>query len=235
MPDEPAPPNRERDALRRAASPVMLGAVRKAAAAITERVELLYFGSDDFPSASLDTLQLCQMLLEAGPSIRLVVFDSRSDEAKCREHGVLFFPTLVILGKNRGSLRFLGTPSGHGLPVLVAALKEASTGLSGLGPVIRRRAAAIKRPLVLRVFISPEMEYCKRPALLALRLAVENEHIRSELINHIDFPVLSQRYKIGTAPRTIVNDSVEIGGALAEARFLEEIFSALVPQVRPYS
>jgi len=28
---------------------------------------------------------------------------------------------------------------------------------------------------------------------------------------------------------------VEIGGALAEARFLEEIFSALVPQVRPYS
>jgi len=223
-----------RDAVSRAVSSVLLGAIRKSAAAIPAEVDLLFFGSDDFPSASLDTLQLCQVLSEAGPRIRLRTHDSKNDKAKCEELGVLFFPALVIQGKNRGRLRFLGTPSGYGLQIFVEALALAASGESDLSPRQRRSLEMVKRPVVLRIFISPESEHCRRTALFGMRLAVESGLFSTEVINHLDFPVMSKRYKIGAVPRTVVNEKAEITGALDGEDFLERMLGALVAQAEPY-
>ena len=223
-------PGRQRDALQRAASRVLLAAVKKAAAAIPEDVGLLFFGSDSFPESSLDTLQICQFLSESGPRIRLVVSDAQNDRARCTELKLLFFPALIIQGKNRGSMRFLGTPSGYGLRMLVDALSTASTGDSGLRSAIRGKLGAVTRPVELKVFISAESEYCLRSALFALRLAVESRQVSTEVINQLDFPVMSQRYRIGITPRTFVNERTQINGALGEDECVEKILGALVPQ-----
>jgi len=223
-----------RDAVQRAVSPVLLKTVKDAAAAISSDVALLFFGSDDCPSASLDTLQICQIISDAGPKIGFQTRDSKNDKAKCEELGVLFFPALVIQGKNRGRLRFLGTPSGYGLQMLVEALALAASGESGLSDRLRRLLGSVKRPVALRIFISPESEYCRRTALFGMRLAVENGLFSTEVINHLDFPVISKRYKIGAVPRTVVNERGEINGAIDGEDFLERMLGALVAQAEPY-
>lgn len=223
-----------RDAVQRAVSPVLLKTVKDAAAAVSSDVDLLFFGSDDFPSQSLDTLQICQLISDAGPNVRFRAHDSKNDKAKCEELGVLFFPALVIQGKNRGRLRFLGTPSGYGLQMLVEGLAPAASGESGLSPRQRRTLEMFKRPVGLRIFISPESEHCRRAALFGMRLAVESALVRTEVINHLDFPVMSKRYKIGAVPRTVVNERAEITGAIDGEDFLERMLGALVAQAELY-
>lgn len=223
-----------RDAVQRACSPVLLKTVKSAAAGLPAEVDLLFFGSDDFPSASLDTLQLCQMLSESGPKIRLSVHDSKNDKARCEELGVLFFPALVIQGQNRGRMRFLGTPSGYILEALVESLAVAATGKAELSSGVLARLSSVKRPVGLKIFVRPESEFCRRTALFGMRLAAGNEMFSAEVINHLDFPVMSKKYKIGAVPRTIVNEKAEINGARDGDDFIERMLGALVAQAEPY-
>lgn len=220
----------ERTALQRAGSPVLLRIVKDWAAALPAEVDLLFFGSDDFPSSSLDALQLCQFLAESGPRIRLSVHDAQNDRALCEKLGVLFFPALIIQGKNRGRLRFLGTPSGHCLRALVESLSAASNGESGLGEPILSRLSAVKKPVELKIFVRPDSEPCRRTAMLGAKFAVESGLFRTEIINHLDFPVMSRRYRISSVPRTVVNGRTEINGARGGEDFLERVLGALTAQ-----
>ncbi len=225
---------KERSALQRAGSPVLLRIVKDAVAALPAEVELLFFGSDDFPATSLDALQLCQFLAESGPRIRLKVHDAQNDKALCEKLNVLFFPALIIQGKNRGRMRFLGTPAGYGLRVIVESLAAAATGEAGLSPAVLDRLSAVKKPVELKMFIRPDSEPCRRAALLAMRLAVACALVRTDVINHLDFPVMSKRYKVGAVPRTVVNDRAEIDGARAGEDFVERVLGALVAQSEMY-
>jgi len=224
----------ERTALQRAGSPVLLRIVKDAAAALPADVELLFFGSDDFPSTSLDTLQLCQFLAESGPRIRLSVHDAQNDKALCENLNVLFFPALIIQGKNRGRMRFVGTPAGCGLRIIIESLAAAATGEAGLSPAVLDRLSAVRKPVELKVFIRPDSEPCRRAALLAMRLAIASALVRTDIINHLDFPVMSKRYRIGAVPRTIVNGRAEINGARGGEDFVERVLGALVAHPEMY-
>lgn len=231
------PDNSERkpqSALQRAGSPVLLKLVKDAAASLPADVRLRFFGSDDFPSSSLETLQLCQFLSESGPRIRLEVHDSKNDGPLCERLDVLFFPALVIQGRNRGGLRFLGTPSGQSLRALVGSLEAASTGETGLPADVLSRLGSVKRTVELKIFVRPDSEPCRRAALLGAELAVASGHFRTEVINHLDFPVMSRRYRIGSVPRTIVNGRIEIDGARGAGDFIERVLGALVAQPEIY-
>lgn len=216
------------------ATALMVAYVKKAAAAVSSDVELHFFGSGANPGPSLEALQISQMLRDAGAGIRLKAFDAEGDKEKCLRESVLFFPALMLVGRNRGMIRFLGAPAGYGLRILADALSLASSGLSGLRPRTADKLAALKKPVNIKVFISPESEYCGRPAGLAARMAAESPLVAAELINSPDFPVLSQRYRVETTPRTIVNDTVEFNGARPEDEFVEKVLAAVVPQGEMY-
>ena len=67
-------------------------------------------------------------------------------------------------------------------------------------------------------------------ALLGMGLAVASELVRTDVINHLDFPVMSKRYKIGAVPRTLVNGRTEINGARGGVDLVERVLGALVAQ-----
>jgi hypothetical protein len=216
------------------ASALAVTYAKNAAASIRSGVEIAFFGSGASPAASLDALQISQMLRDAGPLITLKVFDAEGDKEECSKAAVLFFPTMNITGHNRGSVRFLGVPAGWGLRILAEALVIASTGEAGLGPKTVDKLASLRKPVVIKVFISPESEYCRRAAVLAVRMAVESRHVSAELINSTDFPVLSRRYGVETTPKTIINDTIEVLGARSETDLVERVLAATVPQARMY-
>ena len=65
---------------------------------------------------------------------------------------------------------------------------------------------------------------------MAHQLAIENEHITADVVEVSEFIDMAQRYRVQAVPKTVVNDRIEIMGALPEPRFLQEVLKAIEPQ-----
>ncbi len=53
-------------------------------------------------------------------------------------------------------------------------------------------------------------------------MALANPNITSWAVEATEFPDLARRYRVTGVPKTVVNDEVEILGALPEPAFVEE-------------
>ena len=65
---------------------------------------------------------------------------------------------------------------------------------------------------------------------MAHQFAIENEHISADVVEVSEFIDMAQRYRVQGVPKTVVNDRIEMMGALSEPRFLQEVLKALEPQ-----
>ena len=61
---------------------------------------------------------------------------------------------------------------------------------------------------------------------LAQQLAVESDLITADLVEVTEFPHLAQRYQVRTVPRTVVNETASIEGALPESEFVRAVVAA---------
>jgi len=61
---------------------------------------------------------------------------------------------------------------------------------------------------------------------LAQQLAIESDLITADLVEVTEFPHLAQRYQVRAVPRTIVNETAAIEGAVPEAQFVEAVIAA---------
>jgi len=65
---------------------------------------------------------------------------------------------------------------------------------------------------------------------LAHKLAIENEHITADVIEVSEFIDMAQLYRVQGVPKTVVNDRIEILGAVPEPRFIQEVLKAIEPK-----
>lgn len=56
-------------------------------------------------------------------------------------------------------------------------------------------------------------------------MAFESPHITAACVEATEFMELSRRYQVSSVPKTIVNGTVEILGALPEDAFVKGVFS----------
>jgi len=63
--------------------------------------------------------------------------------------------------------------------------------------------------------------------LLAHKMAMESDQITAEAIEAQEFPELSRQYRVMAVPRTVINDTAVIEGALPERLFVEQILAAV--------
>jgi predicted DsbA family dithiol-disulfide isomerase len=61
---------------------------------------------------------------------------------------------------------------------------------------------------------------------LAHQFAIENENVRGDMVEVTEFPYLVERYDVQGVPRTVINESSAIEGALPEAVFIERVLAA---------
>lgn len=64
-------------------------------------------------------------------------------------------------------------------------------------------------------------------ASLAHKLATANAHITADVVEVSEFPEMAQRYQIYGVPKTVINDEVEMEGAMPESMFVEHVLAAL--------
>ena len=62
---------------------------------------------------------------------------------------------------------------------------------------------------------------------LAHQLAVESELIRADMVEAIEFPHLSVKYRVQGVPRTVINETVHIEGAAPEPMLMARLKESL--------
>ena len=61
---------------------------------------------------------------------------------------------------------------------------------------------------------------------------MENPRIRADVVEANEFQDLSERYRVMSVPKTVINDRVEFVGAQPESKVLEALQQALGPRQR---
>jgi predicted DsbA family dithiol-disulfide isomerase len=61
---------------------------------------------------------------------------------------------------------------------------------------------------------------------LAQQLAMESDLITADLVEITEFPDLARRYQVRAVPRTVVNGTAGIDGALPESEFVKAVVAA---------
>ena len=60
-------------------------------------------------------------------------------------------------------------------------------------------------------------------------MAFANEHITAYAVEATEFPDLARRYRVTGVPKTVVNDAVEILGALPQDMFVSQALAGFLP------
>ena len=60
-------------------------------------------------------------------------------------------------------------------------------------------------------------------------MAFASSHITAWAVEATEFPDLARRYRVTGVPKTVVNDTVEILGALPQDAFIEQALAGVLP------
>lgn len=63
--------------------------------------------------------------------------------------------------------------------------------------------------------------------MLAYQLAVESDLVTADMVEVIEFPHLATRYQVMGVPRTVINETIHIEGAMPEQMFVGEFAKLL--------
>jgi len=203
--------------------------VRGHLAVIEEPVRLLFF-TQTFGAP--DTVTIAKQLLDEivclNDHLTLEEVNFVLEQDRARQYGVEQIPTIVLLkGDQDTRIRFLGAPAGYEFMSLIEAVILAGTNDSGLTPDSRALVAEhVTEPLNIQVFVTPTCPHCPRAVTLAHRLAVESPLITASCVEATEFMDLSRKFRVTGVPKTIVNGTIEILGALPEDQFVRTVVGA---------
>ena len=203
--------------------------VRGHLAVIDEPVRLLFFTQTfGAPDTVMIAKQVLDEIVGLCDHLTLEEVNFVLEQDRARQYGVAQIPTIVLLkGDQDTRIRFLGAPAGYEFMSLIEAVILAGTNDSGLTPDSRALVAEhVTAPLDIQVFVTPTCPHCPRAVTLAHRLAVESPLITASCVEATEFMDLSRRFHVTGVPKTIVNGSIEILGALPEDQFVRTVVGA---------
>jgi glutaredoxin-like protein len=201
-------------------------------AAITHPVAILFFTQTiGAPETALIARQVLDEIVGLNDRLTLEEVNFILEKDRAARYGIEDVPAIALLkGDEDTRIRFLGAPAGYEFLSLVEAVILAGTDDSGLAPESKALIAAhVASPLDILVFVTPTCPHCPRAVTLAHRMAVENQHIRATCVEATEFMELSRKYRVTGVPKTVVNGTIEMLGALPEETFVRTAVGALAP------
>jgi glutaredoxin-like protein len=166
-----------------------------------------------------ETRELAGEFAAVTDRIRVEVHDFlAAGDTAAADYGIERIPALVLLGPDRRDLgiRFYGIPAGYELATIIGDLLRLSAGTPDLSAATRAALAGLGGDVHLKVFVTPACPYCPRVVYLAHQLAMASRRIRADAIEASEFPELVRRYGVMGVPKVVVNERVEVQGAVPE-------------------
>ena len=205
-------------------------AVQIRLAGLTHRVTLLFFTQT---IGGPESAYLAKRILDEVASLSDHITVEEANVILDRDRAAQFgldghVPAIALLRDGLDTrMRFLGAPAGYEFMSLVEAVMLAGTEDSGLSSdskaLIAERATG---PIDLHVFVTPTCPHCPRAVTLAHRMAVENPQIRATCVEATEFIDLSRQFNVTGVPKTVVNGTADIMGAVPEHEFVRAVLPA---------
>ncbi len=174
-----------------------------------------------------ETTSLVKEISELSDKLSAEVYNLATDKEAVQEYKVDKVPaTIFVNGADRG-LRFYGVPSGYEFLTVLDTVKMISNDNSGLSNETKTFLKELKKPVHLQVFVTPTCPYCPRAVNLAFRLAYESPLITADAIEATEFPELAMKYGVQGVPRTVINDTLDVEGAVPEHMLIDAIKEAV--------
>jgi len=149
------------------------------------------------------------------------------DKQKAEEYRIDKIPAVVVAGDLDYGIRFFGIPSRYDFVSLLEAITVESNRDAMFSPETAEILKPLDRPVHIQVFVTPMCPYCPVAVKTAHRFAIAKEHIRADMIESVEFPHLAARYGVMSVPKTVMNETFSIGGALPEKQFAEQVMKAV--------
>jgi glutaredoxin-like protein len=202
--------------------------------ALSGKVKLLVFTQETECMFCAQNKELAQDMAGLSDRISVEVYDFLKDEHTANRYGIDKIPALAVAGESMDyGIRFFGIPSGYEFVSLIEAIRLVSSGEHGLSEDTVRRMSAVKTPVHIQVYVTPTCPYCPRAVVLAHKLALLSEHVRADMIEAIEFPHLATRHAVMGVPKSVINETHFVEGAVPEKAFVDKLLNALEPKVAP--
>ena len=172
------------------------------------------------------TQQLMEELAALSPKLHMEIEDYYSQSQEAKEAGIERIPAIVLTNSPNSNVRFYGIPAGHEFTNVLEDIVTLSRGVSPLLLETRKKLKRLKEDVHIQVFTTPTCPYCPLMARLAHVMAMENTHIRADVVEVEEFPLLGQQYAITGVPRTVINNRVQFVGAVSETLFVDKVLEA---------
>jgi glutaredoxin-like protein len=191
-------------------------------------VRLLFFTQTLGCETCLQTKQILDELPLLSDKITIDEINFILEPGKAAQYEVDRVPAIAVVGQSEAGderdskIRFLGTPSGYEFMSLIQAVLLVGGRPSMLSAESLKLVAAVTTPTTVRVFTTPTCPHCPRAVAVAHEMAFANPNITAFAVEATEFPDLARRYSVTGVPKTVVNDSVEILGALPPDAFVEQ-------------
>ena len=200
--------------------------VRTHLAGITHPVTMLLFTQTiGGPETALIARQILDEIATLNERVTVEEVNFILEKERAEKYGIPDIPAIVLLRDGEDTrMRFLGAPAGYEFMSLVEAVIIAGSGDSGLSAESRTLIAErVTAPMTIQVFVTPTCPHCPRAVTLAHRMAAESPHISATCVEATEFLDLSRQYRVTGVPKTVVNDTIEILGALPEDAFVRTV------------
>jgi glutaredoxin-like protein len=199
--------------------------------AMTRPVRVLFFSQSIGCETCVPTREILDELPQLSERISIDELNIVLDKATADQYGIDRVPAVVLLGQDEAGaeidsrIRFLGMPAGYEFVSLVKAIVLVGGGPSELSEESRKRVSSLDAPVTLQVFSTPTCPHCPRAISMAHEMAWASPHVTAFAVEVTEYPDLAQRYRVTGVPKTVVNDKVEILGALPEQEFLDQVLA----------
>jgi glutaredoxin-like protein len=199
--------------------------------ALQNPMKLLMFTQELECQYCRETRMIVEEVAELSDAISVEVYNFVTDKEVAEQYAIDKIPAIAVLRDGEETkdygIRYYGIPSGYEFSSLIEDIMMVSQGESGLSEATKAQVAQLTEPAHLQVFVTPTCPYCPRAVRLAHQLALESDLIRADMVEAIEFPHLSMKYQVQGVPRTVINETIHIEGAVPEpmlmARFKEAV------------
>jgi len=202
------------------------------AKALVNPVTLTMFTQEIECDYCKETREIVEQIGSLSDKIKIQIFDLLNDKEKASDYQVDKVPAIVVEGLKKPKIKFYGVPAGYEFNTLMKDIVQISRGENDLSTKTRNTLSTIKKPVHLKVFVTPTCPYCPGMVSLAHQFAMENENITADMIEISEFPQLGVEYNVAGVPKTVINETIEVLGLQPEeelARQVETAFRSLSP------
>ncbi|MCX7810126.1 MAG: thioredoxin family protein [Leptospiraceae bacterium] len=186
-------------------------------------VKMILFVKNEDCIYCKETQQLLEEVKELNDKISLEVYNIDFAKEKAEYYNIDKAPAIILENGSDFGIRFYGIPSGYEFGTLLQDLIYVSKKETELSPSTKDFIKKINKPLHIQVFVTPTCPYCPRAVLMAHQMALESEFITADMIEATEFPDLANKYRVYGVPKIVVNEVVQIEGAVPESTFINKI------------